>query len=209
MKNIFYIISLLILYSCNNQPKQNSVVFKTKEINNNITIIIQPFSDFPNKDLLNIEKEIKKYYPHISLNKPIDLPKNCLNKTKTRYRADSLINFLNNNTNNGSVTIGVTTKDISTTKGKISDWGIFGLGFCPGRSCIVSTFRIKGKSKSEKFEKLVKVTVHELGHTQGLKHCAENTCLMRDAKGKDRLNEEKEFCVNCKSELIKKGWKLI
>jgi hypothetical protein len=29
---------------------------------------------------------------------------------------------------------------------------------------------------------------------------------MHDAEGKDRLNEEKEFCKKCKSVLIKAGW---
>jgi len=209
MKIILYITIVIVLISCNQQQNQFSHKNKFNDHNCNINIIIQPFSDFPSKEIINIEKEIKKYYPRVSINKPIDLPKNCLNKPKTRYRADSLIKFLNHNTNNGCVTIGLTTKDISTTKEKILDWGIFGLGSCPGKSCVASTFRIKGKNKFEKFEKLVKVAVHELGHTQGLKHCAVDACLMRDAKGKDHLNEEKEFCINCKNVLIKKGWKLI
>lgn len=46
----------------------------------------------------------------------------------------------------------------------------------------------------------------ELGHTQGLNHCPEKTCLMRDAEGKDHLNELKDFCPKCKSVLVKVGW---
>jgi archaemetzincin len=55
-------------------------------------------------------------------------------------------------------------------------------------------------------EKLFKVAIHELGHTQGLKHCPVNDCLMRDAEGKDHLDEEKDFCKKCKAVLINAGW---
>ena len=196
---------LLLLISCNDKSENNLTLTKNEKKSTIITIVLQPFVDFPDRDLIKIEKELKKYYSKIILKNPIEIPKSCLNKIKTRYRADSIITFLNQQTTEGFVTIGLTTKDISTTKGKISDWGIYGSGFCPGKSSIVSSFRLKGNNK---FEKLVKVAVHELGHTQGLHHCLEKTCLMRDAEGKDHLNEEKEFCNNCKKILIKNGWKL-
>ena len=104
----------------------------------------------------------------------------------------------------------MTNKDISTKKGKDPDYGIMGLGFCPGKSCIASTFRLNGKNKNEK---LFKVAIHELGHTQGLaktntKHCPEKVCLMRDAEGKDHLNELKYFCSKCRPILINAGWEL-
>ena len=99
----------------------------------------------------------------------------------------------------------MTSKDISTTKDKIKDWGIMGLGFCPGNSCIASTFRL---NKSEIYTQFFKVAIHELGHTQGLQHCIVKTCFMRDAEGKNHTNEEKEFCSDCKEILINAGWDL-
>ena len=171
-----------------------------------VTILIQPFQNFPVTSATAIEKELKKIYSGaVQINAPIDFPVNTMNRAKTRYRADSLIDYLSKTTKPGFLTIGLTEKDISTTKEKIADWGIFGLGYCPGRSCIASTFRLKGNNK---FEKLFKVAIHELGHTQGLDHCPVKTCLMRDAEGKDHLNEEKEFCAKCKSVLVKAGWEL-
>ena len=80
-----------------------------------------------------------------------------------------------------------------------------GLGYQPGSACVVSTFRL---SKENLAEHYFKVSIHELGHTQGLPHCAVNTCFMRDAKGGNPLNEETDFCPACKSHLIKKGWRL-
>lgn len=39
----------------------------------------------------------------------------------------------------------MTNKNISTTKGKYYDWGVMGLGYCPGVSCVVSTYRLSKK----------------------------------------------------------------
>lgn len=97
----------------------------------------------------------------------------------------------------------MTDKDISTKKGDVVDWGVMGLAFCPGEACVASSFRL---SKNVKLMQLFKVSIHELGHTQGLPHCAVNSCLMRDAKGRNPTNEEKGFCKSCKSILIDRGW---
>ena len=78
-----------------------------------------------------------------------------------------------------------------------------GLGFCPGKACIASTFRL---SKIETNKQLFKVAIHEMGHTFGLPHCAIKYCFMRDAEGGYPTNKEKDFCTKCKSFLIKHGW---
>lgn len=101
------------------------------------------------------------------------------------------------------VYVGITTRDISTTKDDIPDWGIMGLGFQPGPASVVSTFRLH---KNNVPEELFKVAIHEVGHTMGLAHCEVRTCFMRDAEGKNSTGEEKEFCPQCKKYLLAKGW---
>ena len=100
--------------------------------------------------------------------------------------------------------VGITSKDISTTKGKNPDHGVMGLGSMGGKSCMISTFRLKKGSN----EQLFKTVIHELGHNFGLDHCPVKTCFMRDAEGKNPLDQEKEFCTGCKKVLVNKGWKL-
>ncbi|MFT3932132.1 MAG: matrixin family metalloprotease [Chitinophagaceae bacterium] len=158
----------------------------------------------PKEEVEFVVKALKKNYPFVKLNDPIDLPAKAYTPLRKRYRADSLINFLAGQTGNGSVTIGITDKDISTTKGNISDWGVMGLGFCPGNACVASTFRLAKENKSDQ---LFKIAIHELGHTMGLSHCKVATCFMRDAEGGNPINEEKEFCSDCKAALHAKGWK--
>jgi archaemetzincin len=208
LRIVFLAIALTIIISCNQnesaesikKPEHKAIVEKKQ-----ITILIQPFADLSKSDLEYVTKELRKYYKKIKVNSPIEFPKSTLNQSGTRHRADLSIRFLNNRTPKDYLTIGLTTKDISTTKGKFADWGVMGLGFCPGKSCIASSFRLKGTNK---LDKLVKVSLHELGHTQGLPHCPVNKCIMQDAKRKDRWNQKKGFCAKCKAVLIKAGWVL-
>jgi len=170
------------------------------------TIVIQPFVGFPASSANLIAKQLKEMYlGAIVVNDAIPFPDNAFNPARSRYRADSLIKYLSSLAKDGQLIIGLTNRDISTTKDNYPDWGIMGLGYCPGKSCIASTFRLKGGNP---LEKLFKVAIHELGHTQGLPHCPNQTCLMRDAEGKDHLDEENEFCPRCKAVLIKADWNL-
>lgn len=103
--------------------------------------------------------------------------------------------------------IGITDKDISCTNESYEDWGVFGLGFMPGKSCVISTFRLKRNLKSEEQfqERVIKVVLHELGHNIGLDHCPTPNCMMQDAKGTIRsVDEEKiEVCILCKAKIQK------
>ncbi len=194
---------------------KDEIISRSKNISGNkkekksnareLIISIQPFSDISQDKVNYVVNELKKVYSKVEVKQPIPLPGYCKNYDKSRYRADSLIRYLKNRTKEGYLTIGLTTRDISATKGKDADFGIMGLGYRPGNSCIASLFRLKGENR---LEKLYKVAIHELGHTNGLPHCPVKTCLMRDAEGKDHLNEEKEFCPSCKATLVKAGWAL-
>jgi archaemetzincin len=135
----------------------------------------------------------------------IPLPTAAFYSPRNRYRADSIINYLNGFGSADTVIIGLTGKDISITKGTTPDWGVMGLGFQPGNACVVSTFRL---SKAQLSDQLYKLSLHELGHTQGLPHCKNKTCLMRDAEGGNHLGEETGFCQSCRSFLKSKGWLL-
>lgn len=189
-----------MILSCS--EKKN--VVKEKAAKPAVTILIQPFKDINQETVVKITEEIKNVYPNVKVLDAINFPENTYYKERKRYRADSIIKFLNNKTKEGFVTIGLTAKDISATRGTIKDFGIMGLGYRPGKACVASNFRLNKENRDEQF---YKIAIHELGHTQGLPHCPEKMCFMRDAEGKNLTNEETDFCKKCKTFLINKNWK--
>jgi archaemetzincin len=132
-----------------------------------------------------------------------------------RYRADSLLrHLLKIKPDSIDYIMGLTNKDISTTKRehnghikqpetKYLDWGIFGLGFKPGRSCVISSYRIHDRDYAEFIERLTKICVHEFGHNLSLDHCQSEKCVMQDAaetiKTIDSVNID--LCTKCKRKI--------
>ncbi|WP_291727609.1 matrixin family metalloprotease [Bernardetia sp.] len=185
MKDIFLLLLSLSIISC------NPVSTKTK------TIGIQGFGNVDKYLTDTIKQTILDVYDFdeviILKNKP--LPKSAfINIKSPRYRADSILKVLKREIPDSiDYIIGVTNKDISTTKrdrdgnilkpeNKYTDWGIFGLGYRPGVSCVVSTYRIKSAGRKKFITRLKKICMHEIGHNLGLKHCThDNKCVMRDA----------------------------
>jgi archaemetzincin len=166
------------------------------------TIIIQPFTGISTEKVNAVVAEMNRVYPFIRLNTSIDLPALAWHPARKRYRADSLINWLAANAATHTVVIGLTDKDVSTTKGNIADWGVMGLGFCPGRACIASAYRLQ---KGRQTAQLCKVALHGWGHTRGLAHCTNGHCFMNDAEGKNNTETLTRFCGKCKTLLNKQG----
>lgn len=115
---------LFLTLSCS---EKKSVV-KEKVEKPVFTILIQPFTDIKQETVAKVAGRIKKIYPNVKVLDAIDFPENTYYKERNRYRADSIIKFLNKETKEGFVTIGLTSKDISATRGKIKDFGIMGTG---------------------------------------------------------------------------------
>ncbi|WKL50281.1 Zn-dependent protease [Flavobacterium pectinovorum] len=199
----FAFLLLFSVLSCTNGKNENN---KENQKTIQKVIVIQPLGNFKVAQAKKVFSEIKMINPNLVLRKNIDFPENSYYKLKNRYRADSIIKSLKSKIGEDSVIVGLSNLDISTTKNRIKDWGVMGLGYKPGKACVVSDFRLSHKNKNQQFYKLV---LHELGHTAGLPHCAVKTCLMRDAEGGNPLDEEKDFCNTCKSFLKTKGWQLI
>jgi archaemetzincin len=180
------------------------IIEPVKKIKSSI-VIIQPFSGVSATQVSYIYNQLKKVIPQVVLNSPIPLPKQAYYKGRNRYSADTLNSFLQKKTKYDYVTIGLTEQDICSDEGKVYDYGIMGLALIAGSACTASPCRLSKKNINEQF---FKVAIHELGHTQGLDHCLNNTCIMTAANGKNNTDREKGFCARCKSFLEKRGWNL-
>lgn len=123
------------------------------------------------------------------------LPRAAFYAPRHRYRADKLLPYLHEVLRErvpeappDARILALTTVDISTTKGRVFDWGIFGLGEIGGRACVLSTFRLRrgARDGAHLARRVAVVATHEVGHTLGLPHCGEPGCIMLDAEGSIR-----------------------
>ena len=158
------------------------------------------------------------YNTNIVVLTPVNPPHDAFVNFKTpRYRADKLIAWLKfNKPDSLDYVMGITELDVSTTKrntdgavkepkSRYEDFGIFGLGYMPGVSSVVSSFRL-GSDEALMYERLAKICVHELGHNLSLDHCANKKCVMTDAVERMTTidNAEKSLCDGCRRKV---GWR--
>ncbi len=202
--NIF--LCLLLGSSCERNPPQiqNKPVVKNEIPQQFPKILyIQIFGSKLSKKLIQESKQtLRLFYGFKIKTLPSkSLPKIAYYPPRKRYRADKLLDYLLTILpNDGDYIVGLSSVDISTTKGKYKDWGVIGLATLEGKSSMVSTFRCRLRSRSRKQAKyrFLKALVHEVGHNLGLDHCPNKGCIMMDAKGTSRtIDKEYTFCSEC------------
>jgi archaemetzincin len=207
---LIFIIS--ILGSCAEKDKSSgtSLVAAAKAIDNSAAksgknILLLPLGDFSTSDAKLLLQRLQAVCGNVRLLPAESMPRGAWYAPRKRYRADSLIHWMARRARPGEVYLGITARDISTTKNGKADWGVMGLGFQPGKACVASFYRLHARNRQEEF---FKVAIHELGHTAGLPHCPERICFMRDAEGGNPTGEERAFCDGCRKNLVAKGWQL-
>jgi len=83
---------------------------------------------------------------------------------------------------------------------------VFGEAQLPGKVAIISTRRLKDTTDcggEDLFSvRIVKEAVHELGHTLGLAHCQNSTCVMFFSNSlKDTDHKGEHYCTKCTAKL--------
>jgi len=178
---------------------------------------IQPYGDIDQFVIDSVSQILEQNYgAQIIVLSSRNLPESAFVNIKSpRYRADSLLIDLKNSIPDSiDYIIGITNSDISTTKrdekrnvkepvSKYLDWGIFGLGYRPGKACIISTYRIKNSNRQLFISRLQKISVHEIGHNHDLKHCKTALCVMQDAAETIKTVDGVGFnlCESCQSDI--------
>lgn len=87
---------------------------------------------------------------------------------------------------------------------------VFGLAKLMGNSGIISTHRLKNEfyglppNPNLLKQRLLKETMHELGHLGGLRHCSNFECNMASSTNTDELDiKGLEYCTECTNIFLK------
>jgi archaemetzincin len=201
-KIVFLSVCYCFLIACNQRTShlQTSLLNSPPD-----TILLQPLDKF-NINSLNFLKDTLTVFYQM----PVTI--NAIRKTipsawyapRKRWVADSIIAWLKPSATNNFI-VGLTEADIATKKGHNINYGIMGLGFQPGNACVVSGYRLRNSARNTQQYRLrlFKVAAHELGHNFGLPHCSNEHCIMADAEGKMKLEQEQGLCDSCNLLLVK------
>lgn len=164
------------------------------------------YDDFPAKKAQMLADALKETYPSVSIQKePLVLPKEHYNRERKRYSGTGLLKDLSK-LRKGNVVLGLTDEIIFKANELSPTYGIFGVSPVGAYVAVISSTRPSGKQHTN--DHLVKLMMHELGHSFGLNHCSNQHCFMVDAEHGNKFSQTPSFCNECKTFLNNKGWKI-
>lgn len=138
---------------------------------------------------LKVDLNLKKFYAEER------------NQYNSPYILSSILNYL---PREGAKIIGIINVDIYIPIFTF----IFGEAQLNGKAALVSTYRLRNEfyglppDINLLYNRTVKETMHELGHTFGLIHCPNFECVMHFSTDVDEIDlKNSEFCRNCGEKL--------
>jgi len=225
MRKIIPLLMLLALISCevsvnkdksrkksegDTEEKHRAIVSVRKRL-----VYILPLGEVPSEYIDQIKSAVKIFYDYDCSVLPQAKPsEDIMAASKTRLEASKILAKYKSKEQK----LIITEEDIAfkyVQKG-IEEYGIMGMGYYPGTTSVVSTFRLKRQHGTRGplvparlfTERLQKVTLHEIGHNLGLDHCTNHPeCLMSSANGTMKQVDRQKMwlCDSCKKLLEMKN----
>jgi archaemetzincin len=133
---------------------------------------------------------------------PRPLPPQTYHLPRNQYHSTGLLEYLLSEDHDGAFRVlGITAVDLYIPIFTF----VFGEAQLDGRAAIISTFRPGGGADNLHprqpifLERLIKLSLHELGHTFNLPHCRWEGCLMGFAANLEILDQKTvELCEYCR-----------
>ena len=142
---------------------------------------------------------------NVSVTSPVTDIGEAIDTRRGQYHSTRILAILENQNSLAKFEkiLGVTPMDLFNPSPRADGDGfVFGEARLPGRSGIVSTFRLSGDLPSSLlFDNRVKKEVfHELGHMVGLDHCSSLGCVMYKSESVGDTDAKSDhYCDRCQS----------
>ncbi len=138
------------------------------------------------------------------------IPEEAFMRSRNQYNAMAIIRYLAENHSDSSLKVlGIMDKDICNP---IITY-VFGEAYMGGRAAVMSSARLSSTSSGEPLsrerflDRVVKVALHEIGHTFNIPHCHTGRCVMRASNNllelDDKLNYLCDYCEIFLSDALK------
>ncbi len=153
----------------------------------------------------NMQKRLCTMFPDttcIIVNHVMHVPEEAYNQRRHQYNSTKILMRIRDHVQGLDVdrVLGVVEADLYASRLNF----VFGEAECPGKVAVISLFRLRpefyGHFTDEKLfvERCVKEAVHEVGHTLGLSHCRDSSCVMFFSNSiSDTDHKASSFCDRC------------
>ena len=169
-------------------------------------IDIQPFGDIDRDVLLELAGKLKEAFGcPVTDNRPLPVPEYAFTPARNQYLSDLFIDKLKHHAVPGKRILGITEADLYTR----------GLNFVFGQAdkqagvAVISLKLLRqeyyGLEEDHRLlmERALKEAVHEIGHTLGMDHCQDGTCVMHFSNSLIDTDIKKAlFCPRCQPRLL-------
>lgn len=167
-------------------------------------IVLIPVGEIEESVLENLEETLAEAFgQETQTGSGVPLPRESYHRSRNQYLASVLISLIPA-PGSGDRALGVVDVDIFTPGLNF----VFGLADIQGRRGIISLCRLRQEfyalpPDEDLFrQRMVKEAVHELGHTYGLQHCSDTTCVMHFSNSlRDTDIKGWSFCPNCQQKV--------
>jgi len=171
-------------------------------------IYILPLGDVDDEYLKNIAESIEEQFGlPVKITPDQGLPVYALDVGRQQYNSNLILRKLIENAEPDAIKLlGVTHVDLFNPIFSF----VFGEAQFKGKGAVISSYRLHGNPENDStigcpplISRLEKEAIHELGHTFGLRHCADPDCVMQYSVGLECADRKFSFfCPACRDLML-------
>lgn len=147
-------------------------------------------------ETLKMLSEKLSYLPfQISILNRALIPEKAFNAKRNQYDSSYFLELIRKY--QGDKVLGVVDLDLYSQPLNF----VFGQAEISGKAAVISLFRLNDENSLYE-SRIVKEAVHEIGHTFGLRHCPNTSCVMHFSNCLEETDtKEEKYCEDCEARL--------